>query len=530
MVERTIGERNVLAGFREFNLYSPHQVSLQKIKEMLPSVSGGDFRELDNKPGFMTWARWMRTWAPLIVSPSVLCANRDICAPLLREACESGNGSLLEDYFRRRLLVCSSLPPWSKGLIGESHLELSTAMQELRGAARRSPLEEKRELFLRSSPIAVFPLGVTSKGLEEGNSLQFEKHLYNRIRKEGNHSSLLSRTEFDMQRADRELEKHHELAQFLGRLRFFTDIASTYDIPEPAKHLGKWLTNTTPLSEVITTQPFRRTIQAAIACEEFPAVRDRFGALVICKNPRSAAQQILEQNRSASKTEAQAPDGVQSQEHHGSSAALELLLGVRQTVQTYCSHLPDSHQIARQLHGLLRRGLLSYAEIVESLSQGAGPAELILRGRSRTEVAAGQIGASGTNEPSGGALVMPSVQSSPSPLRSSNDMVENTERAVFFCSQAALASLESFEGSSTLRLVQQRLARMSLGELLEHSTINGEIKQLKIHHGSGTRIFYKELPDGAFLILGIAKKSDQQDSINRIKKLSLKPRFYIRYL
>lgn len=77
--------------------------------------------------------------------------------------------------------------------------------------------------------------------------------------------------------------------------------------------------------------------------------------------------------------------------------------------------------------------------------------------------------------------------------------------------------LESIRDKVTQARIRQRLRRIELGNFGDHRSVGNGVSELRLHFGSGYRIYYGQVSNEIILLLAGGDKSAQQSDIRRAK-------------
>ena len=77
--------------------------------------------------------------------------------------------------------------------------------------------------------------------------------------------------------------------------------------------------------------------------------------------------------------------------------------------------------------------------------------------------------------------------------------------------------LKSIKDNNTKIRIVARLERIKLGNFGDHRSIGEGIYELRLHFGTGYRVYYGQLGDEIVLLLAGGDKSTQKQDIQRVK-------------
>jgi putative addiction module killer protein len=77
--------------------------------------------------------------------------------------------------------------------------------------------------------------------------------------------------------------------------------------------------------------------------------------------------------------------------------------------------------------------------------------------------------------------------------------------------------LESIKDKTTQVRIRLRLMRIERGSFGDHRSIGEGLYELRLHFGSGYRIYYGQVDDEIVLLLAGGDKSTQKQDIQRVK-------------
>lgn len=77
----------------------------------------------------------------------------------------------------------------------------------------------------------------------------------------------------------------------------------------------------------------------------------------------------------------------------------------------------------------------------------------------------------------------------------------------------------SIKDKKTRRMILLRLKRISLGNLGDWKSLGNGVFELRIHTGSGYRIYFSKIDNAIIILLGGGDKDSQQNDIQKAIKL-----------
>jgi len=86
--------------------------------------------------------------------------------------------------------------------------------------------------------------------------------------------------------------------------------------------------------------------------------------------------------------------------------------------------------------------------------------------------------------------------------------------------QEFIDNVKSVKDEQLLSAIAQRLVRAANGNFGDTEPIGGGVSELRIHYGSGYRIYYTMRRKDIILLLCSGKKSSQKRDIKKAKKLN----------
>ena len=86
-------------------------------------------------------------------------------------------------------------------------------------------------------------------------------------------------------------------------------------------------------------------------------------------------------------------------------------------------------------------------------------------------------------------------------------------------SQEFINNIKSIKDTKLNTVITRRLARLYDGNFGDTKSVGGGIYEIRIHYGSGYRIYYRRRGERIIILLCAGDKSDQKKNLETAKKL-----------